>query len=131
MTTFCPSQMGYCQQSRTGPAVTCRSASSLISRTTHASGSSPSSSLPPGSSHSARSFSSNRTRSSCTATPFTDTGNACTVNVEVICLPHPFGCHYGGAGISGREQDLHEIVITGDQYPVLVAGAAAGCCILW
>jgi hypothetical protein len=28
----------------------------------------------------------------------------------------------GGAGISGREQDLHEVVITGDQYPVLVAG---------
>src|ERR1700730_3283993 len=94
MTTYCPSLLWYFLQSRAAPALPCQSASSLISRTTHAGGSSPSSSLPPGSSHSARSFSSNSTRPSCTATPFTDTGNACTVHVvDVICLPHPFGCH--------------------------------------
>src|SRR6266567_5128622 len=77
ITTSLPSRMWYCQQSSHGPALTCQPVSSPISRTTQSRGSSPSSSFPPGSSHSFRSFSSSSTLPSWTATPLTETGNAC------------------------------------------------------
>src|SRR6202046_5013190 len=82
MTTSRPSRMWYCQQSRTGPAVTCQPVSSAISRTTHSGGSSPSSSFPPGSSHSARSFSSSSTR------PFRTPRPACWLPIKPGLTTH-------------------------------------------
>ena len=60
--------------------------SSLISRATQSAGSSPSSSFPPGSSHSDRSFSSSRTFPSWSATPLTETGKVCAAP----SVPGPF-----------------------------------------
>src|SRR5262245_40866180 len=58
-----------------GPVVTARPGSSPTSRATHCSGRSPGSSLPPGSSHSSRSFRSRATSSPRITTPLTETGN--------------------------------------------------------
>src|SRR6266480_5772035 len=69
--------MWYCQASRIGPVVIIQPTSSVISRATQLAGSSPSSSLPPGSSHSSRSLRSNRTWPSRMTTPLTETGNSC------------------------------------------------------
>src|SRR6266542_1647815 len=68
--------MWYSHASRIGPVVTGQPDSSLISLATQSSGCSPTSSFPPGNSHSSRSLRASSTRPSTTTTPLQDTGNA-------------------------------------------------------